>query len=186
MNTRPQRAFGASSRHCGFTLLEVLVTLFVIAIALLGTAGMQTYAIKANQGGQSRSQAVVLGTDLLERVEANNLAAKAGAYVATSMPTSFTVDCSVSSCTPTDLATFDLAQFNTKLQSALPNGTATVAITGAGPWTYTLQINWEERITRTSRTTTATTGTTTVGATGETERFSYTVSRTIYNRLIMI
>jgi len=90
------------------------------------------------------------------------------------------------SCTTAAWETYDLVQFKTKLEAALPNATATIVRTGAGPWTYTLQINWEERITKTSRTTAATTGTTTVGATGETERFSYTVSRTIYNRMIMI
>ena len=186
MNTRAQRSPGSSSRHSGFTMLEVLVTLVVIAVALLGTAGLQTYAMKVHQGGQLRTQAVVLGSDMLERIEANNEAAKAGAYVADPLPSAYPVDCFGTSCTTTDLATYDLVQFGTKLAAALPNGTATIARTGAGPWTYTLQINWEERITKTCRTTAATTGTTTVSATGETERFSYTVSRTIYNRMIMI
>jgi len=169
-------------------MLEVLVTLFVIAVALLGTAGLQSYAVKVNQGGQFRTQAVVLGLDLLERIEANNEAAIAGAYAADPLPDNAPVDCFGSPCSPTDLATYDLVQLKTKVEEALPNGSATVAIAGAapGPWTYTLRINWEERITRTSRTATATTGTTTVGATGETERFSYTVSRTIYDRSIVI
>src|SRR6185436_5843020 len=43
MDTRAQYSFGSVSRYSGFTLLEVLVTLFVIAIALLGTAGLQSY-----------------------------------------------------------------------------------------------------------------------------------------------
>lgn len=186
MPTRPQRSFRASSRHSGFTLLEVLVTLFVIAIALLGTAGLQTYAMKVHQGGQFRTQAVILGLDLLERIEANNDAAIVGAYVADPLPTSAPVDCFGSACSPADLATYDLVQVGDKLAASLPNGTATIDIAGAGPWTYTLQINWEERITRSARTATTTSGTTTVGATGETERFSYTVSRTIYNRSSVI
>jgi len=186
MNTRPQRSFGSSSRYSGFTLLEVLVTLVVIAVALLGTAGLQTYAMKVHQGGQFRTQAVILGLDLLERIEANNEAAIVGAYAADPLPTVAPVDCFGSACSPTDLATYDLVQVGAKLAQALPNGNATVAITGAGPWIYTLQINWEERITRSARTATTTSGTTTVGATGETERFSYTVSRTIYNRSIVI
>jgi len=186
MDTRAQYSFGSVSRYRGFTLLEVLVTLFVIAIALLGTAGLQSYAMKVHQGGQLRTQAVVLGSDMLERIEANNEAAKVGAYVADPLPSAFPVDCFGTSCTTAALATYDLVQFKTKLEAALPNATATIVRTGAGPWTYTLQINWEERITKTSRTTAATTGTTTVSATGETERFSYTVSRTIYNRMVMI
>ena len=63
---------------------------------------------------------------------------------------------------------------------------ATVTVAGAGPWTYTLQINWVERLTKGSATATATTGTTTVSGGGETENYSYTVSRTIYDRAIVI
>jgi type IV pilus assembly protein PilV len=179
---------GDYSGQAGFTMLEVLVTLFVIAVALLGTAGLQSYALKVNQGGQMRTQAVVLGLDLLERIEANNEAAIAGAYAANPLPAAAPVDCFGSPCTPTNLATYDLVQFKTKLEQALPNGSATVAITGAapGPWTYTLQINWEERITQASGTAKTTTGLTTVGASGETERFSYTISRTVYNRSIVL
>ena len=180
------RQMGHSNRHAGFTMLEVLVTLFVIAVALLGTAGLQSFASRVNQGGQLRTQAVILGLDLLERIEANNEAAKVGAYVADPLPDDAPVDCFAMSCTPTDLALYDLVQFKTKLEAALPNGDATVTRTGAGPWTYTVQINWEERITNASRATTATTGNTTVAADAKTERFSYTVNRTIYDRLIMI
>jgi type IV pilus assembly protein PilV len=186
MDTHSQRSFGSASRNRGFTLLEVLVTLFVIAIALLGTAGLQTYAMKVHQGGQFRTQAVILGLDLLERIEANNEAAIIGAYAANPLPTAATVDCFGTACSPSDLATYDLVQIGTKLAASLPNGTATIAIAGAGPWTYTLQINWEERITRSARTATTTTGLSTVGTTGETERFSYTISRTVYNRSLVI
>ena len=187
MRTRSQQSFDAF-RQSGFTLLEVLVTLFVIAIALLGTAGMQTYAMKVNQGGQFRTQAVVLGLDLLERIEANNEAAILGSYAANPVPTTAAGDCYAGACSPTALAAYDLGQIGQKL-AALPSGSATVsvvAITATGPWTYTVQINWVERITRSSRTASTTSGTTTVGAAGDTERFSYTVSRTIYNRAIVL
>lgn len=188
MKAKLSRSARTPASQSGFTMLEVLVTLFVIAVALLGTAGLQSYAIKVNQGGQFRTQAVILGLDLLERIEANNEAAIAGAYAAAPLPNSAPVDCFGTACSPTNLATYDLVQFKSKLEEALPNGSATVAVAGAapGPWTYTLQINWEERITRTAQTATATTGNTTVGAGAKTERFSYTVSRTIYNRSIVL
>ncbi len=186
------RSFGqakvTSSAVAGFTLLEVLVTLFVIALALLGTAGLQAYAMKVSQSGQLRTQAVILGIDLLERIEANNEAAVAGNYAADPLPAVAPTDCNVVACTPALLATYDLVQFKTRLEAALPSATATVAVAAAGAnlWTYTLQINWEERITRGSNTTTTTAGTTTVAAGGETEQFSYTVNRTIYDRATVI
>lgn len=181
-----KRQCGASNRHAGFTLLEVLVTLFVISMALLGTAGLQAYALKFTQSGQLRTQAIILGIDLLERIEANNEAAIIGAYVANPLPTAIPVDCDAAACTTAQLATFDLVQFGTKLAAELPSGTATVAVAGAGPWTYTLQVSWVERIVRGSRTATATGGATDIAGGGQTENFSYTVSRTIYNRSIVI
>jgi type IV pilus assembly protein PilV len=175
---RITRRRGASSIHAGFTLLEVLVTLFVIAMALLGTAGLQAYAMKFTQSGQMRTQAVILGSDLLERLEANNEAAILGAYVANPLPTVVTVDCDAAACTQANLAVYDLVQFGAKLAAELPSSTATVAVAGAGPWTYTLQINWVERIAKAS--------TTTVSGGGSTENFSYTISRTIYDQAIII
>jgi type IV pilus assembly protein PilV len=186
MSAQLDRTITESNKHAGFTMLEVLVTLVVIAVALLGTAGLQAYSLKTNQSGQLRTQAIVLGMDLMERIEANNVAAVAGAYIADPLPTTATVDCSNNVCSPADLATYDLVQFKTKMEAALPSATATVARAGAGPWTYTVQINWEERITRSTRATTATTGTTTVSASGEIERFSFTSSRTIYDRNLIL
>ena len=95
----------------GFTLLEVLVTIFVIALALLGTAGLQAYGMKVTQSGQLRTQAVILGLDMLERIEANNPAAVAGNYVVNPLPTAVPADCFAVLCTPAELATYDLVQF---------------------------------------------------------------------------
>lgn len=176
----------AASLQHGFTMLEVLVTLVIIAVALLGTAGLQSYALKMNQGGQLRTQAVILGMDILERIEANNDGAVTGNYVAATLPTSAAVDCNVDPCTASALATYDLVQFNTKLGAQLPGSSATISVSGTGPWIYTLQITWVERITRGAKTTTTTTGTTTVTGSGQTETFAYTVSRTVYNRSLVI
>jgi type IV pilus assembly protein PilV len=175
----------AASRVRGFTMLEVLVSLVIIALTLLGTAGMQAYAMKMSQGGQLRTQAVILGMDILERIEANNEAAVAGDYEAATLPSVFPTDCYTLACTATALATFDLVQFQAILSEQLPSASATIALTalsGSGPWVYTVQINWVERITRSATTAVTTTGPTTVTGAGQTESFSYTLSRTVYNR----
>lgn len=178
------RSMRSLRTETGFTLLEVLVTLMVIALALLGTAGLQAYAMKVSQSGQLRTEAVILGADLLERIEANNEAAIAGNYAADPLPTAAPTNCYTTACTPAELATYDLVQFRNRLEAALPSSSATVAVAAAGAdlWTYTVQVDWTERITRGSRTTTTSSGTTTVAAGGETENFSFTVSRTIHDR----
>ena len=51
-------------RQRGFSMIEVLVTLLIISLALLGTAGLQAFSMRLNQGGQFRTQAVFLVADL--------------------------------------------------------------------------------------------------------------------------
>ena len=75
--TRPK----ARNTQRGFSMIEVLVTILIISLALLGTAGLQAYSMRLNQGGQFRSLAVFLAADLAERIEANKSSAGAGDYV---------------------------------------------------------------------------------------------------------
>ncbi len=52
----------------GSSLVETMVSLFVLAIGLLGTLAMQTKSVQHNQNSYSFSQALVLANDLSERL----------------------------------------------------------------------------------------------------------------------
>jgi type IV pilus assembly protein PilV len=184
--TQANRTQRPPRKSAGFTLLELLVTLFVVAIGVLGTASLQALSLKMAQAGQLRSQAVIAGLDLLERIEANNPAAVAGSYAPATIPTSFAKDCATTFCQPSELATYDLVQFITGLQAQLPGASATVTVAGAGTVTYTIQIDWEERIAKGVGTTVDTGVTSNVGATGKTEKFSYSVSKMYPDRSLVI
>lgn len=163
------------TRQSGFSLMEVLMTMFLIATALLGGAQLQAYSIKVGQGGQFRTQAVVLAMDLLERIEANNAGAIAGAYAATLPMADTAPECSVNSCTPAQMAAYDLHQLQEAAKRQLPDTSAAITRAGTGPYTYTVQLNWRERAFRQKSTRAA-------DGDGKTEAFSYTVSRTVYDR----
>jgi type IV pilus assembly protein PilV len=64
-----------SSRECGFTLVEALVALVVLSIGLLGIAGLQITSLKSNHGSATRTQAVYLAYDVIDRMRANPTAA---------------------------------------------------------------------------------------------------------------
>lgn len=68
----------------GLSLLEVLVSIVVLAIGLLGLAGLQMTALKSGHSAYMRSQATVLAYDLADRMRASRVAALAGAYDSTS------------------------------------------------------------------------------------------------------
>lgn len=61
-----------SQRHeTGFSLIEVLIALLVLAIGLLGMASLMLTSMQSNQGAAQRSAAVVLAYDLVERMRSN-------------------------------------------------------------------------------------------------------------------
>ncbi len=67
-------------RCSGFSLMEVMIALFVLSIGLLGLAALQSVALKANHSAYHRSQATFLAYDIMDRMRANRNAALAGSY----------------------------------------------------------------------------------------------------------
>jgi type IV pilus assembly protein PilV len=61
----------ARSQSCGFTMLEVLISLLLIAIGLLGMLGLQAQATVAEFESYQRGQALVLVQDMVDRINAN-------------------------------------------------------------------------------------------------------------------
>ena len=100
--------------------------------------------MRLSQGGQFRTQAVFLVSDLAERMEANKTGSvDLGAYVvATSgTPVAASTACQIAVCGAAALATFDLAQWQNVVAASLPQSTWTVARTVVGnPSTYTITV----------------------------------------------
>lgn len=72
-----------SGRRCnarGFSLIESLVTLFVVTIGLLGLAATQGVLHTADLEAYQRGQALVLINDLLDRINVNRAAAPCYAF----------------------------------------------------------------------------------------------------------
>jgi type IV pilus assembly protein PilV len=129
-------------------MLEILVTLVIVAIALLGTAGLQLNAMRVNKGGQFRTQAIFLASDMAERMEANKTEAVLGTYAvaATSAVSVAAADCSVVACNSANLASWDISQWGTAISNVLPQPSWTVTQTVAGnPSTYNIVISWTDR-----------------------------------------
>lgn len=174
----------------GFSMIEVLVTLLIISLALLGTAGLQAYSMRLNQGGQFRSLAVFLAADLAERMEANKPGAGNGAYVVPSTTgTAFLASavaastaCATAACNDAALATYDLSQWQNAIATSLPQSSWSVVQTVAGnPSSYTIIINWVDR--RADTTNAASDAASQFGSNtaGTGEKFSYTATRTVFN-----
>ncbi len=70
------------TKQAGFTLIEVLITVMVLSIGLLGLAALQTVGMKNTSNAYYRSQATVLGNAFIERMRANSTAVDNDQYQA--------------------------------------------------------------------------------------------------------
>lgn len=59
------------NKHQGLTMVEILVTMFILSIGLLGMAGIQVKGIRGASSSQYRSQATILMQGMAERIHAN-------------------------------------------------------------------------------------------------------------------
>jgi type IV pilus assembly protein PilV len=64
----------------GFTLVEILVTVVLVSVGLLGVAALQLTTLRGNQDAYVRSQASVLAGDILDRMRVNPFDFRNGAY----------------------------------------------------------------------------------------------------------
>src|SRR5699024_7298926 len=67
-------------RMGGLTLIEVLVTMLVLSIGLLGLAGLQALMLYQHHSAYQRSQATILTYDIIDRMRTNRNAALNGDY----------------------------------------------------------------------------------------------------------
>lgn len=99
----------------GFTLIEVLVTVFVVAIGLLSAAALQAMSKKAAFDAVQRTTASALAQDIVERIHGNSARladyASQGASINASNPPD-EVDCaSTADCSDAQIVGYDLWQW---------------------------------------------------------------------------
>jgi type IV pilus assembly protein PilV len=141
------KANKASQR--GVTLVEILVTVVIISVGLLGIAALHTVSLRNGQYAHTRSQASSLANDIIDRMRSNKTIAETStAYViavGTAAPS-----------TPATLAERDLKEWKDGLAAALPGGDGSVAQnTIAGRTVVRVTVQWGEHQDTTSFSTTA-------------------------------
>jgi len=132
----------------GFTMVETLVALVVLAIGLLGIAALYLNSLQAGRTAIYRTQAVNLAADLADRIRVNRTATAAyGSAFATAfaeVPACFTTG----GCTAAQLASSDLSRWKASLAQLLPNGQGQVVVTPpvapGDPTNYVVTVQWAE------------------------------------------
>ena len=115
----------------GSTLMEVLISLLVLAFGLLGMAGMQSVSLRNNQAAFYRTQATTLTADMIERMRANKTGVAQGDY--DDVAGAATAACfTAAGCTSTQMAAQDVLDWSALVAGALPGGDSVVCIDSTG------------------------------------------------------
>jgi len=130
----------------GFAMVEVLITVTVMSIGLLGLATLQVNSLNSNFRAEQRTEALLLANDLVERMRGNFLAAREGRYEANGPPPNAPANCD-DFCDRNALARYDLAQWYARITAQLRSGGGTVdcvdnpCVAGSR---YDIRIFWDE------------------------------------------
>jgi type IV pilus assembly protein PilV len=110
------------NKQRGVSLIEVLITLILISIGLLGTAALQVFSKQANYEAAQRTSAAHLTNDLFQRMRSNRSVLEGylpdGELGVGSLGETPDKDCGVDTCTTAEIASYDLWHWEQQLDGA--------------------------------------------------------------------
>lgn len=133
-------------RQQGLTLIEVLVSMIILATGILGMMALQTTSLQTNQSSYYRTQAIILAYDIIDRMKANPNAMSQALYNgfdSDSPPSE--PSCMTTGCNASDRASLDMAQWAENFDDdtgLLPEGQGTITLETDA--TYTITVSWQE------------------------------------------
>ncbi len=126
---KPQKQFG-------FSLVETLVALFVLAIGILGLSALHATSMRGGSSSHHRSQAVLIAYDVMDRLRSNRNVALAGNY------NMVITDAAPAGDGNPPLVDDDLAEWFGTHITLLPSGDAAINCANTGICTVTVQ--WDD------------------------------------------
>lgn len=164
----PQPVRRAGAR--GFSLVEVMITLVVIGFGLLGVMRMQASAMASTSSAGTRALVALQARSLAAAMRGNAaywadpaLVTTSFALVGVALTDAGTLsdqaaDCVAASCSPVQLASFDLRQWAAGMSQLVPGYRAAgdCAVAAAAPVRCRLTVTWQERQLGVNASTTAT------------------------------
>lgn len=139
----------------GVTVVEILISVVILAVGVLGIEHMLLFSNKANNSSYTKHQAIQTVNTIFDKIRANSQAAINGDYTISNigtngMPTTVSTPaalCNASTCTATQLARYDTWLWLSRDVARLPNGSASIAtalnaVTGNTNVTVTVQ--WDD------------------------------------------
>ncbi|MCW8127494.1 type IV pilus modification protein PilV [Microbulbifer halophilus] len=138
-------------KQSGATMIEVLVTILILAVGLLGLSSTQMMSLKNGNNSHHRYLAALASQEMAERMRANPDGVSLGSYDDKEVDGSEAAqDCSTG-CTSRQLAAMDLYDWGQVIETNLPSGNGKIVRNGD---IVTFTVSWEEQHTGEDRATT--------------------------------
>lgn len=139
--TTPLRA---ATRESGFSMIEILVSLLLIVIGLLGLIGLQVRMQQAEFESYQRAQALMLMNDMVDRIRAHHITAACFSFSAADgtgwlgTGSSVSPSCGVSNANDNSMAVSAMNEWNSLLLGAAETkgGVSVGAMLGARGCVY--------------------------------------------------
>lgn len=135
----------------GFAMLEVLISLLIIMVGVLGLAGLQMMSINNTEVARYESAAALLASNMATQMQANV------AYWATA-PAKITVagavitggpaggaNCINAVCTPAQMANYDLLDWGGAMAANMPGGNGKIECLSSLPAVCQITLYWTEK-----------------------------------------
>ena len=139
-------------RQTGTSLIEVLVTVVVTTIGLLGMGGVMIVSQRVSQDSYLRTQANIVAQTLIDSMSINRSAVADGDYDGPFDDVAIGPACETSACSPAERAHFDRARLTSSLKHSLPNASASLSCSRGDPSAIPgfdglcrLQLDWSLR-----------------------------------------
>lgn len=130
-------------REKGFSLFELLIALFVLAIGLIGYASLQGVGLKSNANASYSTEATFLAMDMADRIMANPSGALANSYLTNTKTNDYNnPGCSLG-CSAAQRPARDQHEWEGELSDRLPLGEGMVTDEGGG--VFMITVMWDDQ-----------------------------------------
>ncbi len=116
----------------GFSLIEVLISLVLLGVGLLGAIALQATALKEGQVSNYRSNATLIAHSVLDQIRANSVNAA-----------NYRIDIEEAAPSGILVVQRDLQTFKNTASTLLPNGKGSIAVVAATRH-VTIILQWSE------------------------------------------
>lgn len=134
-----------SQSQSGMSMIEILITIVISAVGLLGLAGMQMVSLKNVNNTQFRTLATIYAYDMAERMRSNRAGVDANGYDAID---GTETDPGCTPCSAAQIAQADAYQWNQLLKASVENGGFTDGAVGtitANGALHDITVSWSEQ-----------------------------------------